>query len=96
MEEDRPVRRERGVGGVEWDRPVAEIAQAQIGDDLRLQHRDDVGGARDPGPGPDLLGDAGAAEQRPALEDDHAEPGTGEVCGRGQPVVPAADHDRVV
>ena len=52
----------RGIGRVERDRPVAEVVQPQVGDDLRLQHRDDVGGPRDPGSRPDLLGHARAAE----------------------------------
>ena len=63
-EEDRPLGCERRIRGVERDRAIAVVAQPQVRDDLRLQHRDDVGGARDPRPRPDLLGDAGAAEDR--------------------------------
>ena len=96
VEDDRPVRGHRGVGGVEGDGAVAEVVQAEVGDDLRLQHRDDVGGAGDALAGPDFLGHAGAAEDRPALEDADAHPGACEVCGGGQAVVAAADDDRVV
>ena len=95
-EEDRPaVRRDRGEGGVERDRLVAEVAQPQVLDDLRLQHRDDVGGARDALARPHLLGHAGAAEDVAALEHAHAQAGARQVGRGGQPVVPAADDDRV-
>ena len=95
-EEDRPVGRHRRVGGIERDRPVAEVVQPQVGDDLRLQHRDDVGGPRDPGSRPDLLGHARAAENRSPLEHDNVEPGVRQIRGGGETVVPPAHDDRVV
>jgi hypothetical protein len=72
-----------------------ELLQAQVAHHLRLEHRDDVGRARDAVAGPQLLGDAGAAEDVAALEDAHAHAGAREVRARGQPVVAAADDDRV-
>ena len=96
-EEDRhAVRRDRAEGRVERDRLVAEVAQPQLLDDLRLQHRDDVGGARDALARPHLLGHAGAAEDVAALEHAHAQARAREVGGGGEPVVAAADDDRVV
>ena len=47
-------------------------------------------------PGKDLFGDGGAAEHVPALEHEHLASRAGQVGGAGQPVVPAADDDRVV
>ena len=49
-EEDRPVGRHRGVGGIERDRSVAVVAKAQVRRPW-LEHRDHVAGARDPAPG---------------------------------------------
>ncbi len=95
-EEDRPIGRHRRIGGVERDRPVAEVVQPEVGDDLRLQHRDDVGGPRDPGSRPDLLGHARTAENRSPLEHDHVEPGARQIRGGGETVVPPAHDDRVV
>ena len=96
VEDDRAVLGHRRVGGVERHGAVAEVLEPQVGDDLRLQHRDDVGGARYAPARPEFLGDAGAAEDRPALEDDHAHPGSCEIRGRRQAVVAAADDDRVI
>ena len=95
VEDDRPVGRHRRVGGVERIGPVAVALQVEVGDDLGLEHRDDVGGARDPGAGPDLFGHAGAAEDGAALQDEGSEARVGEVRARGQAVMPASDHDRI-
>ena len=96
VEDDRAVFGHRGVGRVEGDGAVAEVFEPEVGDDLRLQHRDDVGGAGDPLSRPQFLGHAGAAEDRPALENDHTHPVSCEICRGRQPVVPTADHDRVI
>jgi MFS transporter len=84
------------VGRVERDRLVAVLAQAQVGDDLRLEHRDDVRRARDAIAGPELLGDARAAEHVAALEHADVEPRAGQVGGRGERVVAPADDDGTV
>jgi hypothetical protein len=95
-EQDRPaVGGERGERRVERDRVIAEATQLEVGDDLRLQHRDDVGRARDAMARPQLLGDAGAADHVAALEHADAHAGAREVGGGGQPVVAGADDDRV-
>ena len=67
---------------------VAVALQVEVRDDLGLQHRDHVGGARDAGAGPDLLGHAGAAEDLAALEVDHPQPGPGEVGAGVRPLWP--------
>src|SRR5262249_2994316 len=46
--------------------------------------------------GPGLLGHRGAADVRPALENQHLEPAGRQVGGGHQTVVTAADDDRVV
>ena len=46
--------------------------------------------------GEDFLGDGGAAEHVPALQDEHAPPRTREVGRMNQAVVATADDDRVV
>ncbi len=95
VEDDRAVGSHRGVGGVEGVRLVAVALQLEVVDDLRLEHRDDVGGARDAGAWPDLFGHARAAEDVATLEDERPEAGASEVGTGSQAVVPAADHDRV-
>ena len=95
-EEDRPFGAERRIGRVERDRPIAVVAQAQVRDDLRLEHRDHVARPRDACAGPDLLGHAGPAQDRPPLEHHDAQPGVSQVGRGGQPVVAAADDDRVI
>ena len=47
-------------------------------------------------PGEDLFGDRGAADDVPALEDQHFAAGARQVRGGGQAVVARADDDRVV
>ncbi len=96
VEQDRaPVGREGRERRVERDRVVAEALELEVGDDLRAQHADHVGRARDALPWPDLLGHARAAQQLPALEHAHAQAGPRQVRRRGQPVVAAAGDDRV-
>ncbi len=82
--------------GVERNRVVAEPGQLEVGDDLRLEHRDDVRGARDALPGPQLLGHAGAAEDLARLEHAGAQAGALQVGGRGERVVAASYHDDVI
>ena len=96
-QQDRaPVGGEGRELGVERDRVIAELRQLEVGHDLRLEHRDHVGGARDALAGPQLLGHARAAEDVARLEDAHAQAGARQVGGGGEAVVPAADDDRVV
>ena len=95
-EEDRPVLGHRRVGGVEGVGLVAEVLEAEVTDHLRLEHGDHVRAAGHPGAGPDLFRHAGAAEDAPSFEDQRLHAGLGQVGGRGQAVVSATDHDRVV
>ena len=96
-EQDRPaIRRKRAEGGIERHRLVAEARELEVGDHLGLEHRHHVGGARHALSGPDLLGHACPAQDVAALEHARVEPGAGQISGAGEPVVPAADDDRVV
>ena len=70
--------------------------QVELADDLRPQQRHDVRADRELEAGEDLLGDRGAAEHVPALEHEHLAARARQVGGAGQPVVAAADDDRVV
>ena len=86
-------RRERAVEGQDLE---AVPGQVQLADDLGPQQRDDVGADRELEAREHLLGDGGAAEHVAALEHEHLLARAREV-GRGdEPVVPAADDDRVV
>ena len=87
---------ERGERAVERQDLEAVAGQLQLADDLGPKQRHHVGGDAEAEAGDDLLGDGRAAEHVAALEHDHAHAGAGEVRGRDQAVVPAADHDRVV
>jgi hypothetical protein len=83
--------------GVGRRHPVAVALQFQLLDDQRVQQPDHVGArAHQPGGvGEGLLERAGAAEPVAALQHHHGPAGAGEIGGRGEPVVPAADDHRV-
>ena len=70
--------------------------KVQLADDLGPQQRDDVREDREAEAREDLLGHGRAAEDVAPLEDERLHPGPGQVRGRDQPVVAAADDDRVV
>jgi len=70
--------------------------EAQITDDLGAQHAGDIRGGGSAAARGDFLGDAAAADDVAALEDKGGESGTGQVGGRGQPIVPSADDNGVV
>ena len=70
--------------------------ELELADDLRPKERDDVGGDAETEAGHDLLGDRGAPEDVPALQDDGAQPGPRQVRRADEPVVAAPDDDRVV
>ena len=74
----------------------AVVAQAQVADDLLAEEAVDVGRGRDLEAREGLLGHAGAAHQIPPLQHEHAQPGARQVARGDEPVVPRADHDRVV
>ena len=65
-------------------------------DDPRVQDAHDVGEDRGAEAGRELLGHGGPAEDVAALQDQHLEPGLGEVAAADEAVVAAADDDRVV
>jgi hypothetical protein len=90
-----PVGRDRRPARVAHADAVAVAGELEVGDDAGVQQADHVGAARHAVARPQLLGDAGAAEDVAALEHAHAPAREGEVRGGGQPVVSAADDDGV-
>ena len=86
---------QRREGAVERQDLEAVARQVELADDLGPQEADDVRGDRESIARHDLLGHGGAAEHVPALQDEHAPAGPREIGGTGQPVVAAADDDRV-
>ena len=86
-------RRERAVEGQDVE---AVLRQVELADDLGAEQADDVARDAEPEAREDLLGHRRAAEQVALLEDDGLQAGPGEVGGADEPVVTAADDDRVV
>jgi hypothetical protein len=84
------------------ERPVerqdlqAVTRQVEVADDLGAQQRDDVGADRVLEARVDLLGDRGAAQHVPALEDEDLPARAREIRGAHEAVVAAADDDDVV
>ena len=96
-EHERPAvgkRRERR--GAPRQHLEAVPLEVEVADDLGAEEAVDVGRGRDLEPGPELLGDAGAAQQVAALEHQRLEAGPGRVGRRDEAVVPAADDDQIV
>ena len=81
----------------EWalahDEPVR--GEVQVARDLRVEQADRVARRRVAEARVELLGDRGAAHDGPALDDAHRKPGGGQVRGADEPVVAAAEDDRV-
>ena len=86
-------RRERAV---ERQQLHAVARQIELADDLGSQQRDDVGADRELESGKHFLGDGRAAEHVAPLEHDDLAARAREIRRARQPVVPAADDDRVV
>ena len=72
------------------------LDQVELVDDLGPQQAQRVGERGEREPGPQLLGDGRAADERALLEDERPQAGLGQVRRVGQAVVAAADDDRVV
>ncbi len=90
------VRKGRERGRVPGQHLEAVPLEIEIPDDLGPEQAVDVGGRGHLEAGPQLLGDAGAAQHFAALEYQHFDPGPGEVRGGDQTVVATADNDEVV
>ena len=76
-------------------RPAEAVArEIQLAHDQRMQQPDDVGAGRHPHAGPRLLQRAGAAHPLARLQHEHPLPGSRQVRGAREPVVPRPDHDR--
>ena len=69
--------------------------ELQLANDLRQKQADDVRRGRHFVAGPQLFGRRAAAQHMPPLEHAHLLPGPRQIRGAHQPVVPAADDDRV-
>ena len=78
------------------DRHEAVLDEVEVLDDVRPEQAQRVRERREPEPRPELLGDRRAADEVASLEDERPQPGLGQVGAVGQPVVAAADDDRVV
>src|SRR4029453_15079173 len=74
----------------------AVLPQIEILDDLSVQQMDVVGAVGDAEAGVDLLGGDGSADARQPLEDQDLQAVGGEIAGRDEPIVAAADDDDVV
>src|SRR5205823_1921865 len=83
----------RGLSG---QRLVGVTVQLQVADDLGSEQAVHVSGGRDLEPGPELLGDAGAADDVPPLEHQYRHPGPRKVRGGDEAVVAGPDDDDVV
>jgi hypothetical protein len=70
--------------------------EVQFADDLRAEQRHDVRADRDLVAGEDLLGHRGAAQDVAPLENEDAASCARQIGRVDEPVVPAADYDRVV
>src|SRR5919107_3357726 len=70
--------------------------QVEIADDLRTEKAVHVRGGRNLEAGPQLLGNARAAQNLPALQYQDLDSGTSEVGSGDQSVVAAADDDQIV
>ena len=83
---------EAGAGGGDGQ---AALREPHVLPDALAQHAQHVGAGRCAEAGRELLGDAGAADDRPPLEHERAHPRAGQVERRHQAVVAAADDDGV-
>jgi len=75
-------------------KPVRQ--KIEIADNFRPQHAGNVRSGRDAAGGGNLLGDAAAADDRPAFEDECGHSGARQIGGRGESIMAAANHNRVV
>ena len=89
------VQRQEIVEGAQHD-PQAVIGQAHVVHHLRLQQRDGVAGGGIAEAGREFLRHAGPAHHAAGFADVHLQPRAGEIEGRHQTVVAAADDDRVI
>src|SRR5688500_10547027 len=88
--------RHRGERAVEWKNLEAVPCQIELADDLGPQQRHDIRADRKPEAGKYLFGDRGAAQHVAPFEDQHLPPDACQVGRGGQPVVAAANDDRVI
>jgi hypothetical protein len=78
------------------ERHEAVLHQLEVLDDLGPEQAQRVRERREPEAGAELLGDRGATDEVPPLEDEDLEAGLGEVRPVHEAVVTTADDDRVV
>src|SRR5688500_3201957 len=88
--------RHRGERAVEWKDLEAAACQIELADDLGPEQRHDVRADGKPEAGKYFFGDRGAAQYVTPFENQHLPPGARQVGRGGQPVVAAANDDRVI
>ena len=86
----------RAEGRGHEDRHEAVLHEVELVDDVRPEQAQRVRERGEPEARAQLLGDRRAADDRAALQDERAQAGLREVRRVRQPVVAAADDDRVV
>ena len=77
------------------DDAQAVIGELQVGDDLRIEQADGVGGHRIAEAGMEFLGHRGAADHLAALDHFHAQAGHREIGRAGEAVMARPDDDNV-
>ena len=77
------------------DRHEAVLHELEVLDDVGPEQAQGVRERREPEARPELLGDRGAADDGPALENERPQAALRQVRRVGQPVVAAADDDRI-
>ena len=85
----------RGEGGRHEEGHEAMLGQLELVDDLRAEQAQGIGERGETETRMELLGDGGAADQMPALQDQRAQSCLGQIGAVHQAVVTASDHDRV-
>ncbi len=91
-----PVIERKEVRDAALDDAQPMLGEPQVGDDLRIEQRDRVGGDRIAEARMKLLGDRCAADDAAPFQHDDLEPGHRQIGGADEAVVPASDDDRVV
>ena len=78
-----------------FDDAQAVIGQLQVGNDLRVEQADRIGGHRIAEAGMEFLGHGGAADHLAALDHLHAQAGHREIGRAGEAVMPRTNDDNV-
>ena len=91
-----PVIERQEIRDLALDDAQAVLGKPQIGDHLRVEQRDRVGGDRIAEARMEFFRHRGAADDGTPLQHHDLQPGHRQIGGAGQAVVPAADDDGVM